>query len=204
MSTELNMVNASLRELMAHIDLLRNGKVSVERVMKLIDEAENHVDTLIQALAPERITDERFNAAVGALKEVTSRFKKLREYILAGKYVYAKKFVLDIQESIRSLYRLLILIRAGTPTHVIFQVTPQFLREISVPETLLYTNPMAAQIYNTLARRGGATVEELAVELKIDDKTRDEFNRAIAQLISMGYVKPYFTPDNKMVLRPAR
>jgi len=83
-------------------------------------------------------------------------------------------------------------------------VAPQFLREITIPETIVYSNPMASQIYNILVRKGEAAVEDLAIELKIDDKTRDEFNRAIAQLISTGYVKPYFTPNNKMMLRPAK
>ena len=85
-------------------------------------------------------------------------------------------------------------------------MTPQFLREaeVAAPETLAYMHPMAAQIYNVLVRRGEAGLDELAVELKIDDKTRDEFNQAVAHLIASGYARPFYTPDNRMVLRLGR
>jgi len=205
MSTaQLNVINASVRELLNILDSVRKGRASKDEALRVLDELENQIDVMLSQLAPERITDERFNAAVGALKEVSEKFKNLRESIIFERYSLAKKQVLDIQESIRHIYRLLTLIRAGAPTAMIFQITPQYLREVTVPEAIVYSNPMAAQIYNVLVRRGGATVEELATELKIDDKTREEFNRAIAQLISTGYVKPWFTPNNKMVLKPTR
>ena len=205
MSTaQLNTVNATIRDLLNTLNEVKRVKAKKEDALKILDELENQIDIMLSQLAPERITDERFNAAVRALKEVAEKFKSLRESIIFGRYAFAKRQVLDVQESIRHTYRLLTLIRAGAPTSVIFQVTPQYLREVAVPEAIVYSNPMAAQIYNALVRKGEANVEELALELKIDDKTRDEFNRAIAQLISTGYVRPFFTSSNKMILRPAR
>ena len=205
-TTQLNIINSTIRDLMNSLDELKRGKVSKDEVLRLVDELENQIDNMLTQLTPERITDERFNAAVRAIKDVSDKFKSLRESIIFGRYTHAKRIVLDVQESIRHAYRLLTLIRAGAPTTLIFQVTPQFLREVEVaaPEALVYSNPMAAQIYNILIRKGEASIDELAIELKIDDKTRDEFNRAIAYLISTGYARPYYTPDNRMVLRPAR
>ena len=207
MSTvQLNVINAMIRELIDALDGLRAGRVGKEEVLKRIDDLENQIDVLLSQLAPERITDERFSAAVRAVREISEGFRRLRESVIFGRYSHAKKLALDVQESVRRMYRLLILIRAGAPTTLIFQVTPQFLREeiLQAPEALLYSNPMAAQIYNILLRKGEAGIDELALELKIDDKTREEFNRAVAHLIAAGYARPYFTPDNRMVLRPAR
>ena len=205
MSTaQLNIVNSTIREILRTLDDVKRGRAGKEDVLRLLDELENQIDAILVHLAPERITDERFNAAVKAVKDVSDKIRRVRESVMFGRYTYAKRQLLDVQESVRLTYRLLTLIKAGAPTSVIFQVTPQFLREVAVPEPIVYTNPMAAQIYNVLVRRGEATVEELALELKITDETRDEFNRAISQLISTGYVRPFFTSDNKMILRPAR
>jgi len=202
----LNTINATIRELLDALDELRRGRRDRRAVLKLVDELENQIDSMISQLAPERITDERFEAAMKAIREVSEKVRKLREYIIGGKTKRARSALLEVQESVRFAYRLLTLIRAGAPTTVIFQVAPQFLREVEVsaPESLVYANPMAGQIYNILLRKGEATVEELAAELRVDDRTRDEFNRAIAYLISSGYARPYFTPDNRMVLRPTK
>ena len=203
-TTQLNTINAHIRELMNILDNIKSGRAKREDALKTLDEIENQIDIMLSQLAPERITDERFSAAVKALSDVARKFRSLRESIVFGRYTYAKRQVLEIQETIRHTYRLLTLIRAGAPTALIFQVTPQYLREVAVPEAIVYSNPMAAQIYNVLTRRGEASVEDLAAELKITDDTRDEFNRAIAHLISTGYVRPFYTQDNRMVLRPAR
>jgi len=203
-TAQLNIVNSTIREILRTLDDVKRGRAGKEDVLRLLDELENQIDAILVHLAPERITDERFNAAVKAVKDVSDKIRGVRESVMFGRYTYAKRQLLDVQESVRLTYRLLTLIKAGAPTSVIFQVTPQFLREVAVPEPIVYTNPMAAQIYNVLVRRGEATVEELALELKITDETRDEFNRAISQLISTGYVRPFFTSDNKMILRPAR
>jgi len=197
----LNVLNATIRDLLQAIE-----RKDRDAALRILDELENQIDAMLMDMAPERITDERFEAAMKAITKITERAKHLREAIWEMKFTQARKLALEVQEAIRNAYRLLILIRAGTPTPVIFQVSPQFLRDVNIqaPESLIYTNPMAAQIYNVLVRKGEATLEELAAELGIDEKSRDEFNRAIAHLISLGYVRPYLTPDNKMVLKPAR
>lgn len=197
----LNVVNATIRDLLRAVE-----KRDKDTALRILDELENQIDAMLMDMAPERITDERFEAATKAINKIAERTKKLREALWDSRFNLAKKLVLEVQEAIRNAYRLLILIRAGTPTPVIFQLAPQFLRDVSIqaPESLIYTNPMAAQIYNILVRRGEMAIEEVATELGIDDRSRDEFNRAIAQLISLGYVRPYISPDNRMMLRPAR
>lgn len=204
MSTQFNVINATIRDLISALEEAKKGRIRRDSVLKLLDELENNVDALISSLAPEKITDERFTAASNALREFSEKMKQLRESVIAGKYTESIKLAVDIQETLRHVYRLLVLIRAGTPTPMILSFTPQFFREISVPEPVLFSSPMAAQIYNTLVRRGEATVEDLAMDLRVDDRTREEFNRALSWLISAGYVKPYFTRDNRMILRPAR
>jgi len=199
----LNAVNATIREILELLDKARNNKVEADAILRKIDEFEDLVDNMLYNLSPERITDERFNAALSSLTELADKLRELRAHVVLGRYVFAKRVALDVQETLRHTYRLLILIKAGSPTSLIFQVTPQFLREmeVSVPETIIHTSPMAAQIYNILVRKRQATVEELASELNIDDKTRDEFNRAVSQLISAGYARPFLTPDNRMLLK---
>ena len=207
MSTvQLNAINATIRELLSTLDDLKRGRAEREDALRVVDELENQIDNMLTQLAPERITDERFSAAVNAIKEISEKFKNLRDSIVFGRYNQARRKILEVQESVRHTYRLMMLIRAGAPTTLIFQVTPQFLREaeVAAPETLAYMHPMAAQIYNVLVRRGEAGLDELAVELKIDDKTRDEFNQAVAHLIASGYARPFYTPDNRMVLRLGR
>jgi len=204
-TSQQKIIDSLLRELLNAIDDARHHKVARDNVLKLLDEVESNVDILIQMSSPERITDERFTVAVNALKDLSGKFKSLRERIVFEDYVNAKSLVLDVQETIKHLCRLLSFIRAGAPSPVVFQVAPQFLRETPIPEALIYSGgTMEAQIYNTLLRKGQATVEELALELKINDKTRDEFNRALSRLAEMGFVKMYITQDNKIVFKPAR
>ena len=202
-TSQLNTINATIRELIGMLDGVKGGKEYRNRLLRKIDEVENSIDSMIQVLAPERITDERFGAAVNALRELSDKFKTLREAVIFGKFNHAKKLVLEIQESIRHTFRLLTLIRAGAPTTLIFQVTPQFLREVKVPESVLYSNPMAAQIYSILMRKGEASIEELAMDLKIDKEKMDDFNRAVATLINTGHATAFFTPEGKMLLKLA-
>lgn len=201
---QLNRINASIKELLNMLDSAKRGRARKDAVLTALDKLESEVDIMLSQLAPERITDERFSAAVKAFRDIANKFRDLRESIMSERYTYAKGQVLDVQESIKHTYRLLVLIRAGAPPPLVYQLTPQFLREMAVPEALAYGSPMAVQIYNILTRRGEASVEDLAAELKIDDRTRDEFNRAINNLLNAGYARLYITPDNKMVLRPAR
>ena len=205
--SQLNIISSYIRELLKMINDLKRGRIDKDSVFRLIDDFENYVDNLFSQLAPERITDERFSVASKAFRNVTKKFRELRERILNSRYSLAKITVLDIHECIRNTYKLLTLIKSGAPTTVVFQMTPQFLREIEVspPETLLFSNPMAAQIYNILLRREGeASIDELALELKIDDRTRDEFNKAVSHLIASGYVQLFYTPDNRIVLKLVR
>lgn len=202
MSTaQFKVINATIRELLFKLEEAKKGRVDREELLKIVDELEDQIDMTVSQLVPERITDERFNAAMKALKEITGKIKELREHIVYERYPIAKPKVLEVQESIRLGFRLLTLIKAGAPMPIIFQTTPQFLEKTPIPEPIIYTNPMAARIYNVLVRKGEAAVEDIAAELKITDETRDEFNRAVSQLISMGYAKPYLTPDNKIVLK---
>ena len=207
MSTaQLNIINSTIRTLLTEIDDLKYRRIKLEDVLKTVDELEDQIDGMISRLAPERITDERFSAAVNAVKDVSKEMKELRDAIISGRYALAKKKVLDVQSVVRNAYRLLILLHAGSPTTLIFQVTPQYLREelLTAPESLVLSSPMASQIYNILVRRGEVSVEELAMELKIDKETREDFNRAITHLIASGYAKPCFTEDNRMILRARR
>jgi len=205
-TAQLNIINSTIRTLLTEIDDLKYRRIKLEDVLKTVDELEDQIDGMISRLAPERITDERFSAAVNAVKDVSKEMKELRDAIISGRYALAKKKVLDVQSVVRNAYRLLILLHAGSPTTLIFQVTPQFLREelLSAPEALVFANPMASQIYSILQRKGKASVEELAFELKIDDETRDQFNNAIAHLIATGYAKPYYDSSGKMILKPAK
>lgn len=201
---QLNMINSIIKKLLHLVDDLKMKRVERDQVLAEVDELENRVDELFTALVPDRITDERFSAVVKAVQEVTDGIKQLRESIVYSRFSRAKQDILEVQKRIRHAYRLLLLVKSGAPTTIILQTAPQFIREIPVPETLVYSSPIASQIYNILSRRGEASLEELALDLKIDDKTRDEFNRAVSYLITSGYARPYLTPDNKLVLKVSR
>jgi len=204
MSNVVNLLNALLRTLVEKLSNARVFGVGYNELMRIIDEVENNFDMLVAQSAPERITDERFSSAVEMLKDVAEKLRNLREFILDGKFTEARKTALDIQESIRHAYRILMLLKAGAPVPIVYQVAPQFLREITPPEQVVYMSPLASQIYNILARRREAPLDQIALELRIDEKTRDEFNRAVAQLVASGYAQISLTPDNRVVLRLVR
>jgi len=204
MSNVVNLLNALLRTLVDKLSNARISGVDYNELMRIIDEVENNFDMLVAQSAPDRITDERFSSAVEILKEVAEKLKSLRESILDGKFTDAKKIALDIQESIRHAYRILMLLKAGAPVPIVYQVAPQFLREITPPEQVVYMSPLASQIYNILVRRREAPLDQIALELRIDERTRDEFNRAVAQLVASGYAQISLTPDNRVILRLVR
>jgi len=204
MSNVVNLLNALLRTLVEKLSSARVSGVDYNELMRIIDEVENNFDMLVAQSAPDRITDERFSSAVEMLKEVAEKLRNLREAVLDGKFTDAKKIALDIQESIRHAYRILMLLKAGAPVPIVYQVAPQFLREITPPEQVVYMSPLASQIYNILARRREAPLDQIALELRIDEKTRDEFNRAVAQLVASGYAQISLTPDNRVILRLVR
>jgi len=200
----LRIVDASIRELMKALDEAKRKRLDEDLILKLVDQVDLNIDQLLCALAPEKITDERFEAAVNAINDVSAKLKDLREMILDGRLAEAKKKALEVQSSVRTMYRVLTIIRAGAPTPIILQFAPEYVKELQAPETLLYSSPLAARAYNILSRRMEVSIDELARELNVDERTRDEFNRAITLLITNGYARPYFTPDNRMVLRWAR
>jgi len=204
-SPQISVINSIARKLLDLLKQARERDLKNEILLE-IDELENQFDSLIQANAPERITDERFTAAVNAIHEVSEKIEELRSLVVNGRYKLARRKVLDLQAAIRHAYRLLLLVRAGTPTHMIFQISPQFLKEAELkpPEELVFTSPLASQIYSVIVRRGRVSIEELARELKVTDETRDEFNNALATLIQRGYVRPIISPDNKMMFQAVR
>ena len=114
MSTvQLNAINATIRELLSTLDDLKRGRAEREDALRVVDELENQIDNMLTQLAPERITDERFSAAVNAIKEISEKFKNLRDSIVFGRYNQARRKILEVQESVRHTYRLMMLIRAG-------------------------------------------------------------------------------------------
>lgn len=204
-SPQITVINSIVRKLLDMLPQARHKNIKNEILIE-IDELENQFDLLIQANAPERITDERFTAAVNAIHEVSEKIEQLRSLIVAGRYKIARRKVLDLQAAIRHAYRLLLLVRAGTPTPMIFQISPQFLKEAELkpPEEIVFSSPMASQVYNVIVRKGKVAVEELAKELNISDETRDEFNRALATLIQRGFIRPVIRPDNKLMFQAVR
>jgi hypothetical protein len=205
-SSLLSIINSSMRDLLKSIEKLKSGRGSKEEVMRLIDDIENHVDNLIQSISPERITDERFTAAITVLNEMSSKLSRLREYVLTDRLHSAIRIIPQIQGAIRHAFRVMNLLQAGTPISIILRGGPEYLREIetSPPEGIVLRSPLATQIYNILVRKGQTSVEDIASELKIDEKTRTDFNRAINDLITLGYAKVNVDKDNRILLRPAR
>lgn len=203
MSSSVTIINTLIRNILELLD----RKADKNEILGVLDQLDNQFDFLVQANAPERITDERFEAAVKAIDEVSEKVERLRETVASGRYHLAKKQVFDLQASIRKAHRILLLVRAGAPTPMIFQVSPQFLKEAELKppeEMVLTTSPLATQIYGYILRKGKVPIDELAREFGVTDKTRDEFNRAVASLIQRGFVKPVIGADNRMVLQAVR
>ena len=201
------MISAKLRELFQLLEEAERRRADKDRILRAVDELDNEIDRMVMGLAPERITDERFSTAADALREISEKFKSFRESVISERYHVAKKQLSELQTTIRHTHRLLILVRAGAPVPFVFQVSsPQFAERalVTAPETMVYASPMATRIYNILVRKKEATIPELVEELGIDDRTRDEVNRAIEHLLSAGYIKIYLTPDNRMLLKPIR
>jgi len=201
-ASQMSVINALAKKL---LDMLAKAE-RVDDILREIDNIENQFDQLVQSSAPERITDERFSAAVNAIQDVSEKAGELRRLVVENRFKLARDKVLELQKSIRHAYRLLVLVGAGAPTPVIFQVSPQFLKgvELRPPEELALSSPLAAQLYNTVVRRGRIAVDELAAELKVTDETRDEFNEALALLIQRGFLRPVIGPDNRMLFEAVR
>jgi hypothetical protein len=195
----LDAINVHIREFHKMIEAARRGLVSRADLLKLQDELENYIDTLILTLAPERITDERFASASEELKNLTSKLSEFRECIVRGKYTDAESKLTEVHSAVRHIYRLFTVIRAGAPTPLIYQLSPS--TPLFPPEVILHTSPMALQVYNLIVRRGEMTLQDIIAELKADPGA---VSSAVQELIRLGYARLYITPDNKWVLRPVR
>jgi len=195
----LDAINVHIREFHKRIEAARRGQASRADLLKLQDELENYIDTLILTLAPERITDERFASASEELRNLTNRLSEFRECIVRGKYTDAETKLIEVHSAIRHIYRLFTVIRAGAPTPLIYQLSPS--TPLFPPEVILHTSPMALQVYNLIVRRGEMTLQDIIAELKADPGA---VSSAVQELIRLGYARLYITPDNKWVLRPVR
>mgnify|MGYP000182647855 CR=1 FL=1 len=204
-SSRLQEALTLVRELISRIDDCQKGRISRQELLKMIDEIENSIDRMLSEMAPERITDERFSAAEKMLDELGLSLKNLREDVLAGRLHRAKSRALEVQRVIRLTYRLMILISAAPPVAQIFQISPEYLREIPVsPPEMLRGNPLAMQIYNVIVRRREATVTDIARELNISDEERPQFNAAISELVRLGFADILLDHTGRLILRARR
>jgi len=200
-SQSVAVINALVNRMLEGIE----REESREDLLALLDSIEDAFDRLIESSIPERLTDERFQAVLVAMKGVEDAISRLRDALLTSGYRLARRRILDLKRELRGAYRLLLLVKGGAPAPTIFQVAPEYVRSAPLqPPAPLAFSPMGAQIYNALLRRGSATAEELAAELGVTDANRAEFNAALAQLMQGGYVRIEVSPDNRIVLRPAR
>ncbi len=204
MISEKRVINALVSDILNALDEVIYGRKKPDEVLKLVDQLDDQIDSLVASLAPERITDERFSAAMSALRDLSDAITKLRRRIVEGRYRAARELIPDLQSKIRMAIRLLTLAKAGSPTPLIVQFAPEYVSEVKAPESLVLAEPMAARIYGILVRKRREKVSQLAAELGIDEKTRDSFNRAIAQLIASGYVTVDVTPSGELELALAR
>jgi hypothetical protein len=203
----LNAVNVQIRELLRLVSEAKRGTSRSwrspsevrEQLLRLVDELENRIDEMFLTLAPERITDERFAAASQEVKALGEKLRALRESVVSEKYENAEKALAELQSSVRSLYRLMLLIKAGAPVPLTLQLAPT--APFYPPEVLLHTNPLALQAYNFLARRGSASLQDLISELRADAAS---VTNAVNALMTFGYAKLEITPDGRWVLRAVR
>jgi len=194
-------INALINRMLEGIE----REESREDLLALLDGIEDALDRLVESSIPERLTDERFQAVLVAMKGVEDAISRLRDALLTSGYRLARRRLLDLKREVRNAYRLLLLVRGGAPAPMVFQVVPEYVRSLPLqPPAPLAFSPMGAQIYSVLTRRGSATLEEIAAELGVTDANRAEFNAALAQLMQGNYVRIEVSPDNRIVLRPAR
>jgi len=188
-----------MREFVRVLESAMRGGVSRDDVLKSLDELENRIDDMITSLAPERITDERFAAASTEIKNLSEKFKELRGHVIAGRYSRALSLIPEVHEAIRSVFRVLQLIKAGAPFPIIIQQSPQ--APLFPPEVILQTNPDALQVYNIIVRRGEMSLRDLVDEVKMDVS---RINSAVRTLQDLGYVRVQLLPDGTPVLRVVR
>jgi biotin operon repressor len=188
-----------IRELLKMLEDAEQGKIGRNAVLKALDQLEDQVDAIIMQMAPERITDERFEAAVSSLRKIAKGFYKLSKLIVAERYSEAIRMLTVLRERLRDCFRTMTFIKAGAPTPLVLQFSPT--TSLYPPEVLLQRSPGATQLYNLLARRGEADIAEVAKELGL---SADALNEAINTLVGLGFVKLLLTPDGRWKLRVVR
>jgi len=198
-ASPLASISAMIRELLKMLEDAEQGKIGRNAVLKALDQLEDQVDAIIMQMAPERITDERFEAAVSSLRKIAKGFYKLSKLIVAERYSEAIRMLTVLRERLRDCFRTMTFIKAGAPTPLVLQFSPT--TSLYPPEVLLQRSPGATQLYNLLARRGEADIAEVAKELGL---SADALNEAINTLVGLGFVKLLLTPDGRWKLRVVR
>jgi hypothetical protein len=193
------MINALIREFLKMLENAQQGKVDKYVLLKALDEIEDNVDRLITQMTPEKITDERFAAALEILTKISKGFYKVKSLIMAERYTEAVDKVIRLQELLRHGFRALSFIKAGAPAPVVLQMAPS--APLVPPETLLESNPTALRLYNLLVRKGEIDIAQAASELGL---TAEEINDAVNTLLRLGFAKSIITPDGKWKLKAVR
>jgi hypothetical protein len=177
----------------------QQGRVDKYTLLKALDELEDSVDRLIAQMAPERITDTRFEATLDTLKDIAKGFYRVRKLIVAGRYAKAIDKLNQLHEILRHGYRTMTFVKAGAPTPVVYQMSSS--SALIPPDSLLEASSVATKLYNLLVRRGEVDLVEASREL---DLTAEALNEAVNTLIKLGYVKAIMMPDGRWRLRVVR
>ena len=200
--TVLASINAVIEEILNRIETAKRATVSSRRkllsiILRLIDQLDAELDLLVSSLAPEKLTDERFRYVEKQLEQLSKELAELRKHVINGRLVKARDKLVEIQEKVRHVYRILLIIRA--PTAAAAQFTPEI--ELRVPPLIQFLSPFAVKIYNVMARRGEMFLDELVSELGVTDKDYAEFNKALQSMIQLGYIEMHVTKEGRLLLR---
>ena len=200
MSTpSIGSISALIREFHRMLEEAQQGRVDKYTLLRALDELEDSVDRLIAQMAPERITDTRFEATLATLKDIAKGFYRVRKLIVAGRHAKAMDMLEKLHEILRHGYRTMTFIKAGAPTPVVYQMSPS--SPLVPPDALLAANPAANKLYNMLVRRGEVDLAEASRELEL---TAEVLNEAVNTLVRLGYAKAIMMPDGRWRLRVAR
>jgi len=194
----IGSISALIREFHRMLEDAQQGRVDKYTLLKALDELEDNVDRLIAQMAPERITDTRFEATLDTLKDIAKGFYRVRKLIVAGRYAKAMDMLTRLHEVLRHGYRTMTFVKAGAPTPVVYQMSSS---SALVPPDALLENPAATKLYNMLVRRGEVDLAEASRELGL---TAEALNEAVNTLIKLGYAKAIMMPDGRWRLRAVR
>lgn len=199
MSISISSISALIREFHRMLEDAQQGRVDKYTLLKALDELEDSVDRLIAQMAPERITDTRFEVTLDTLKDIAKGFYRVRRLIVAGRHAKAMDTLARFHEVLRHGYRTMTLVKAGAPTPVVYQMSSS--SALVPPDALLEANPAATKLYNMLVRRGEVDLAGASRELGL---TAEVLNEAVNTLIKLGYAKAVMTPDGRWRLRAVR